>query len=320
MAEIIGGMASSHAYAFYAPHEWDMRREDSRVRYHAKYGADPPRLPELEAETLDDNAARFRPLQEGFEQLKQLTTTLNPDVLVLIGDDQHENYRDFVPQFCVFTGERFVLASSESKEPLEMRSDAQLARSLVDACVKDGFDVAFSKSYPNDRLLAHAHAQVLGYLRPTVPVVLVFVNAICPPAPEPARCYAFGQALGRAIRAFPASKRVLLYGSGGLSHFSAGYPYDEYGGPLRLGSICKEFDQRFLDAVRSGQSQPFTTLTSRDLLDNGAIEYRQWITLLGALGSQTPDWLQYGAFHRGVMGMGVACWSGPSGDAPLGPE
>ena len=56
-----------------------------------------------------------------------------------------------------------------------------------------------------------------GTSRPIVPVLL---NALYPPnQPTPAQCLAIGQAIARAVNAFPGNARVGVVASGGLSHF-----------------------------------------------------------------------------------------------------
>lgn len=304
MAEIIAAMASSHALALSRPDQWDARRSLTHHRYASKYGVEAPEQRQVEGETLEGNEERFRPLQDGYRAFQEAVVSLKPDVLVLMGDDQGENYTDFVPQFSIYTGDELVTEGRGQR----VTCASGLARSLVGSCVREGFDVAFSRAFPEDELRSHAHAQILGLLQPSMPVVPIFFNAIYPPAPEPARCYAFGQALGRAIQAHAEPLRVVVYASGGLSHFSAGYPYESYEGPFGLGAISEDFDERFVDWVTTGHGEQTATLTARDLLDNGAIEFRQWIALLGILGDRKPDWLRYGAFYRGIMGMAVAYW------------
>jgi hypothetical protein len=115
-------------------------------------------------------------------------------------------------------------------------------------------------------------------------------------------------AIRASLEALPGSERVLLYASGGLSHFSAGYPYAEYGGPLSMGDICEEFDRRVLTWIRAGKGSEVRTLSSRDLLDNGEVELRQWIVLLGVLQDVRPESLVYEPMYRGLMGMGVGFW------------
>ena len=144
---------------------------------------------------------------------------------------------------------------------------------------------------------------------PHVPVVPVFVNAIHVPAPSPARCFAFGRALRDALGSFPGSLRVAVYASGGLSHFSAGFPYPAYSGPYGLGNIALDFDHEIFAWMREGRNAKLGELSSSALLDNGEVELRQWIMLMGVLGDRKPAWLVYEAFYRAIMGMGVGFWA-----------
>jgi hypothetical protein len=134
------------------------------------------------------------------------------------------------------------------------------------------------------------------------------VNAIHVPAPSPSRCYELGDAVRTCLEDLPGSDRLVLYASGGLSHFSAGYPYAEYGGPLSVGDICEDFDRRVVSWMRDGEGARLKTLSSRDLLENGEIELRQWTVLLGALREARPQMLDYEVMPRGLMGMGVGLW------------
>jgi Catalytic LigB subunit of aromatic ring-opening dioxygenase len=308
MSSIVGGMASSHAYTLLSPDVWDARREVSRERFARRYGAPPRVNPRLELESPEDSARRYANIGGALAKLRQELALLAPDALVIIGDDQGENYTDTVPQFSIYTGEHIVSYDSESRQTSEHQCSAALARSLLAGLVDQGFDVTSSRAFPKDRLLSHAHAQILTLLKPAMPVVLVFVNAIHMPAPSPRRCYEFGESLRSCLERAPGSERIVLYASGGLSHFSGGYPYGEYGGPLSMGDICEEFDHRIVSWMREGKGAELTRLSSQDLLENGEIELRQWIVLLGALAERKPQWLVYEALYRGIMGMGVGLW------------
>jgi aromatic ring-opening dioxygenase LigB subunit len=311
MVKIAAGMASSHAYTFIDPHHWEERREVTRERYRKRYGEYPAVQPQIEGETLEGNLARYQDIRDGLDRLKRNFDTLCPDTLVLIADDQDENYReDNLPQIAIYTGERAVAVDSETARTIEVQSDAALATLILNEAVDAGFDLASSKSFPDDRVRSHAHAQILSFLEPRVPVVLIFLNAIHVPAPSPSRCYQFGQCLRGILDALPDERRVVLYASGGMSHFTAGYPWAHYQGPFGLGSISEDFDRMAIAAMREGRaSELVASLSSRDLLANGAIEFRQWITLLGALDGAAPEWLAYQPFYRAVMAMGVAYWS-----------
>ena len=75
----------------------------------------------------------------------------------------------------------------------------------------------------------------------------------------------------------------MLCASGGMSHFTGGYPWKAYRGPYSYGGINEEFDREILDWMAHGDGEKVAQLTSDDLLKNGDIELRSWITLLGAV-------------------------------------
>jgi len=51
-----------------------------------------------------------------------------------------------------------------------------------------------------------------------VRIVPVEINTVQFPFPSAARCYEFGKAIGRAVAAYPEGLRVVVIGTGGLSH------------------------------------------------------------------------------------------------------
>jgi 2,3-dihydroxyphenylpropionate 1,2-dioxygenase len=94
-----------------------------------------------------------------------------------------------------------------------------------------------------------------------------------PPQPTPARCYAWGQALRAMLDTRP--ERVALLASGGLSHFP---------GSDRYGSPDYDWDRQMLDRLVAGRGRETATLTGEELDKAGNVEFRTWITLLGAVG------------------------------------
>ena len=182
---------------------------------------------------------------------------------------------------------------------------------ILSSAVEAGFDLSFSENFPEKRLISHAHAEpLMRILLPAadVPIVPIYVNAIHPPGPTPARCFAFGQTIAEIIRNKLGEKRIALYASGGLSHFTAGYPWRFYTGPFGYGEISEDFDRRIIQWMIDGKVEEIKKLTSKDLLDHGDIEFRSWMILLGAVGAVPAQILAYEPLYRGLMGMGVAHW------------
>jgi hypothetical protein len=315
MSQIAAALASSHAMAFYGPEAWDERRAIVRARYTRQYGVEPPEQPEIDGETFEGNQARYARIRDGFELLRRQMEALRPDTIVLIGDDQGENYReDNLPQFAIYIGDELVAGRGGSGR--RYRCDTALARAILMEGVEAGFDLASSKRFPDDALISHAHVQVMDFLDPeaSIPVVPIFINAIHVPAPTPRRCLELGQLLRTIIEAQPDDKRVVLYASGGLSHFTSGYPWPHYEGPHTLGWISVDFDRRVVETIAAGRGAELARLSSKDLLDNGDIEMRQWITLVGTIGDRKPDHIVYEPFFRGLMGMATAYWDFETAD------
>lgn len=308
MGQIVAGLASSHAFTLMDPARWDEFRERNRGIYQRYYGVAPPVHPRLEQER--DVAQRFKRIQDSLAKLRDSLRSLKPDALLVIGDDQNENFKDDnLPQIAIYLGAEVIAVDRATRQRKTYRCDAQLAREIFEGCVEAGFDLSSSQRFPNDELLSHAHGPPLGVLTPhaDIPIVLLFVNAIHVPAVAPARCYELGRTIARIIAAGPA-RRVAVYASGGLSHFTAGYPWPHYKGPETYGGICEDFDRRALQLMAEGRGAELAKLDAGELLQHGDIELRSWITLLGCVGSVRAKALTYEPFYRALMGMAVGYW------------
>lgn len=313
MSNLTKAMVSSHAYAFLTPDDWDRRRQATRRNYERLNGVPAPdEQPEALAETLAGNLVRHAPIKAGFEALRESVRADRPDVLVLVGDDQDENFTDPLrPQFAVYTGAEFTI-TGESGDPVTYRSDQELSRRILETCVAADVDMAWTEGFADGRLRDHAHYEPLRYLDPEgeTTVVLVFLNSIHHPGPNPSRCYRVGQLIREAIESYAPDRKVMLYSSGGFSHFTAGYPWKHYEGPFTLGSISADFDRQVVADLRAGQGSRLAELTSDDLLANGQVELRQTVVLAGAVGDGVePDFLEYEPFYRAVLGMAVGQWT-----------
>lgn len=310
MASIVGALATSHAFAFLDPDQWDARRDRMHASYERRYGTRPDERQELEQEDTDANPERFARWRASLDAARDCMTDARPDVLLVVGDDQNEVFSGVQPQFAVYTGERCVSPSDRHPDtPHEVACDASLAKVLLDRSVGEGFDTALVGHFEQDLLKSHAHAQplehldLLGYA-----CVPVFVNAIHVPAPEPARCIDFGRSLARTLADLPADLRVGVVASGGMSHFTAGYPWRSYNGPHTLGSVDGDFDRKVVTALERGDEAFFRGLSADDLLKHGDPEMRALLVLLGLVDFAAPTTQSYEVFYQAVMGMLAAGW------------
>jgi len=314
MGKIILGMASSHANALLEPKDWDIARERTRARYQSRHGKEAPPNPKIAGETSDDRERRYERIRKGFKLFHDQLREKKPDALIIVGDDQNENFTtENLPQIAIYTGDRFLTGNRQSEAHQTgstYSSHAELAREIHNGLVEREFDVASAKTFAHDELRAHAHGPILQRVLPEadIPVLLLFVNAIHVPAIGPRRCYRLGEAIREIVSARPNGERVAIYASGGLSHFTAGYPWKHYQGPYDFGSISEEFDRKALKAIEAGEAEQLASLSADDLLLHGDIEMRSWLVLLGALGKTKPSYLAYEPFYSALMGMGTGYW------------
>tara|TARA_R110000868_G_scaffold198069_1_gene444341 strand:- start:18220 stop:19149 length:930 start_codon:yes stop_codon:yes gene_type:complete len=304
-------MATSHAFSFMEPEEWDSFRERNRASYKRRRGIEAPVHTKIAEETIERDRKRFDRIRGAHRALRDQLIAAKPDAIILIGDDQNEVFvNGTTPQIAIYRGGDFTLSPRFSSGDTRYRSCPWLAESLLDGGITEGFDIALLDSFENDVLSSHAHAQVLEALVPEadIPVVPLYVNAIHHPALEPQRCYELGKSIRRVISSRPQSEKVAVCASGGLSHFTAGYPWDRYQGPYFYGAISEAFDREIIDAIKRGDGDRLAKLSAAELMANGDIELRTWIVLLGIIGNTAPQLTVYEPFYRAIMGMAVVSW------------
>jgi hypothetical protein len=308
MGEIVSIMASSHAFTFVDPDRWDGYRQANREYYNRLYGVIPEPPAGVVYEDLSECKARFAKVTGALDKLRETLARQKPDAVIIVGDDQNEHFKDLSPQIALYLGGEVTTKDSPNKALVRHACDTELSNRLFQGLIDRDFDVTGCRSLPEDHLFAHAFTPILETVTAPlgIPIILMFVNSIHFPALSPKRCFQLGQAVREIVKESP--KRVALYGSGGLSHFTAGYPWRHYKGTRTWGSIETDFDRKALAALERGDSASLAKLTSQDLLDNGEIELRSWITVAGALGGKSMHTLAYEPIYRACMAMGVARW------------
>ena len=208
------------------------------------------------------------------------------DALIVVGDDQEELFQhDNMPAIGIYYGETIRGRLPYQKEIVESDypCDAALARHLIAALQRDGFDLSVMRSLREEKREGHAFSFVHRFYLPDgVPIVPVFLNAYYPPnQPSPARCVALGEALRHAVEAFPGDARVGVMASGGLSHFI----------------VDEAFDHAVIEALRRKDAAFFRNAPLTKLM-SGSSEIRNWLCLAGTLGSMELDWVSYVPGYR----------------------
>src|SRR4029453_6469093 len=122
-----------------------------------------------------------------------------------------------------------------------IRGNPELSWHVIESLMADEFDLTMCQQMTVD----HGVMVPMSLLWPgkgawPLSIVPLEVNTGQHPLPSPARCYKLGKALGRAIRSFPEPLKVVVLGTGGMSHQLQGE---------RAGFINSRFDLMFLNNI-----------------------------------------------------------------------
>jgi aromatic ring-opening dioxygenase catalytic subunit (LigB family) len=113
-------------------------------------------------------------------------------------------------------------------------------------------------------------------------VIPLCVNVVQYPPPTGHRCYQLGHAIRRAVDSYEGDDRVVVFGTGGMSHQLQGE---------RAGLINVDFDTRFLDALVADPEVIARTPHVEYLREAGSegIELVMWLVMRGALGAAVRE-------------------------------
>ncbi len=222
----------------------------------------------------------WKPFFDGFAPVRQWLAEVKPDVVVLLYNDHGLNFfLDKMPTFAVGAAAEYRNADEGWGIPQvpPFKGDLDLSWHLIESLVQQDFDLTTCQ----EMLVDHAFTLPMALLWPDqqwpVRTVPVCINTVQFPLPSAARCYKLGKAIGRAIEAWPGEAKVLVLGTGGLSHQLDGE---------RAGHINRAFDLRFMDSLISDDPQWATRLSINELVREAGtqgVELLMWLAARGAL-------------------------------------
>jgi hypothetical protein len=284
MARIIGGIGTSHVPTI-------------AMAFDRKKAADPD----------------WAPLFAGYRAVADWLAARQPDVLVFFYNDHATSFFfDLYPTFAVGVSEEFAIADEGlGPRPIpRIKGHPGLARHLAESLVNAEFDIAVFQDLPLD----HGCHSPLTMLWPHAPdwpgaIVPIEINVVQYPLPTALRCYKLGQAVRRAVLAYPEDLDVVVVGTGGLSHQMQGE---------RAGFNNTEWDLRFLDLI-DREPEALTAMRHADFARLGGsegVEMIMWLAMRGALSADARK-VHQNYYLPMTTAMAVALFEEP--DAPARP-
>lgn len=249
------------------------------------------------------NEPYWKPFFDGFPPIREWLAAQLPDVVVMFYNDHGLNFfLDKMPTFAVGAAEHYCNADEGWGIPTlaPLRGHTELSWHLIESLVGEDFDVVSCQ----EMLVDHACTLPLKLFWPEgdcpVAIVPVCINTVQFPLPSARRCYALGQAVGRAIARWDSGQRVAVIASGGLSHQLDGE---------RAGFINKAFDLQFLDSLATNPEWA-TQFSVHELVEKTGtqgVELLMWLAMRGALSSAAPGVRRvHGNYHIPISNTATA--------------
>jgi Catalytic LigB subunit of aromatic ring-opening dioxygenase len=328
MAEIVLAMATTHGPQLHTTvDQWLLRLPDDKTRKHPFRGG-VYTFDELVALRKQEGLAErstMAAMTESHARCHAAMRTMadkwvevGADVAVIFGNDQHEVYGDDInPPFMVFYGEKIPnhpisqagiktlpvgVAEGVSGHATDVYTEydgiPELGEHIITTLMDNGFDVTASKSIPVGTLRSSGISHAFGHIYrqvmrdDVVPNVPIFQNTFFPPnQPSAKRAYELGRIVKKAIDSWSSDKKIALFASGGMTHFT----------------IDEQFDEAFIKAMVKKDKDYLTSIPLRDLQE-GTSELKSWISLMGCVEDieMTCHQIDYIPCYRSAAGTGTA--------------
>ena len=251
MARIIGGIATSHIPAI-----------------------------GIAMDKGEEQSPYWKDCFDGYPPVRQWMHDNQPDIAIIFYNDHGLGFfLDNKPTFAVGAAPRYDNEDEGwgIKEIPPVTGETQLSWHIVNELIEHDFDPSVCQELKMD----HSLSVPIKLMYPDhdythLKVIPVAINCERHPMPKPSRCYAFGQAIGRAVASYGGDDKVVVMGTGGLSHQLDGE---------RAGIIATGFDLECMDRIIS-DPESLTRYSIEDLVEiAGAqgVELNMWLAMRGAL-------------------------------------
>lgn len=222
----------------------------------------------------------WQPVFAGYEFTKRWIAQHQPDVVILVYNDHASAFSlEIIPTFALGCADQFAPADEGwGPRPVPVvQGDAELAAHIAQSVILDEFDLTIVNRMDVDHGLTVPLSLVFG--QPAAwpcRVIPLAVNVVQFPPPTGNRCFNFGRAIARAVQSYPQQLRVMIWGTGGMSHQLQGQ---------RAGLINQQFDNHFLDAIGPDPQSLVRIQPLEYLREAGSegIELVMWLIMRGAL-------------------------------------
>ena len=230
--------------------------------------------------------AYWSPLFAGFEKSKEWIAEINPDAVIVVYNDHATAFSlELIPTFALGCAAEYAVADEGwGPRPVpKVIGHPELAWHMAQSIILDEFDLTIVNKMDVDHGLTVPLSLMFG--QPDAwpcPVVPICVNVVQYPPPTGNRCYNLGKAIRRAVESFDKDMKVVILGTGGMSHQLQSE---------RAGLINADFDNKFLDMMATDPKAAAAMPHVEYLREAGSegVELVMWHVMRGALDEDVKE-------------------------------
>ncbi len=217
---------------------------------------------------------------DGYEPVKEWLADVAPDIAIVVYNDHGLNFfLDKMPTMALGCADRYENADEGwgLQTLATFTGDAAFSWHLAESLIGQEFDLTTCQEMYVDHGFIVPMALMWRHL-PEWPVkgIPLAINTIQHPIPSARRLYKLGRALRKAIDSYPEDLKVVIFGTGGMSHQLQGE---------RAGIIDVEFDLKCMDSMISDPDW-MADLTTTQIIEKAGtegVEVIMWMVMRGAL-------------------------------------
>jgi protocatechuate 4,5-dioxygenase, beta chain len=229
------------------------------------------------------NDPYWKPFFDGFPPVREWIDREKPDVAVVIYNDHGLNFfLDKMPTFAVGAAEEYQNEDEGwglTPQP-PFKGIPELSWHIIESLVEDEFDITTCQEMKVDHAFVVPMQLIFGNdAGKRIKTVPVCINTVQHPIPSPSRCFALGRSLGHAIESYPQDLKVVVIGTGGLSHQLDG---------KRAGFINKKFDLMCLEKLVN-DPKTLSRYSAKELIRQAGSQGAEFVMWLAMRGAMTGD-------------------------------
>jgi len=231
------------------------------------------------------NDPYWKPFFDAYPPIQEWLHEHKPDVAINIYNDHGLGFfLDKMPTFAIGAALEYKNEDEGWGIPQldPFPGDAKLSWHIIESMVAQEFDITSCQELAVD----HGFVVPMQLFWPGAPhnpemprVIPISANTVQHPIPTLKRALDFGKAMRKAILSYPEDIKVVVLGTGGLSHQLDG---------TRAGFINKDFDKYCMEKIVSDPEE-LTKISRMELVEKAGAqgtEFLMWMMMRGALGDK----------------------------------